>query len=69
MRGITLQNSSTDMPYVWSLFLTFTDCFILVINAEMTTEHFDLYTFKNILYLFARFSTSRLHLACDVLSP
>lgn len=37
----------------------------LFINAKKTAECFDLYTFKNILFLFAR--SSSLHLACDVL--
>lgn len=68
IRGITLQNSSTYMPYILGLFLTLTGCFILIISAGMTTKHSDLYTLKNILFLFTKFPTSPLHLAYGILS-
>lgn len=51
---------------VW--FLILTGFFILVINAGMNTKHFDLYTFKNILFLFTKFPSSPIFLACGILS-
>lgn len=55
------------MPYLVGLILIFIGYFILFISSWSSIEHFDPHTFKNIQFLFVRFSILRAHLTSDVL--